>query len=590
MKTFRSLAIAQALLSGSLAFGQASTPFDVVRPPEKPAVAEAPTIVEAPAIDPAPLPIPPVDTPVLPPLEDPAALPDPAPAAKPEMEAADGGYDIRDANLNDIFQFLAKQGGKQYFHNNKIAGPDYKVTGRLNDGQPLEQMEELAFGYNLSLYTKGNTVYALTEAQLNQLPGTEFTYQLRYLRPADMDQIKSLIQPVLTAGTGIVNYEPKTNTIIIIDSPHRIDQAKSLLASIDKPKGQIVVETKILRINSNAGERVGVDWSSSLGQAGVPIEAVRSLNSVFGLNSALISEGATGGSALGSGEASAANLVLSPFQISGVLRALAQGGFATQISNPTLITEDNEQATISIIDRVPIITTTVTQSNGINNVSEEVRYTIDAGDPTITSDPQNHREIGISMVVTPTLLPDGTVRMALRPRSAQIVGEVIGQSKNVFPRVTESMVEALARVPDGYSLVVGGFYGESVKKNKNKVPLLGDIPVLNFFFKSRETAKEQTSLVFVVTPTSYDPASGAANNATSCRINKKLSIASDHDWVDETNPGPAHEPNMRRTIQGMRRAAPAPYYPANQAIIDCEEDSKAVIVPAPRRFGSAGRR
>lgn len=592
MKTFRSLAIAQALLSGSLAFGQASTPFDAVTPPENPAIVDAPAIVvDAPAIDPAPLPIPEADSPLLPPVGDPALVPVPevpAAPAKPEMEAADGGYDITGADINDIFQFLAKAGGKQYFHNVKISGPDYRVTGRLNDGEPLQQMEEIAFMYGLSLYTKGNTVYALTETQLNQLPGAEFTYQLKYLRPADMEQIKSLIQPVLTAGTGIVNYEPKTNTIIIIDSANRIDKAKALLLSIDKPKGQIVVETKILRINSSAGERVGVDWSSSLGDSGVPIEAVRSLNSVFGLQSNFASTGLSGGSSVGATETSASNLVLSPFQLSGVLRALARGGFATQISNPTLITEDNEQATISIIDRVPIITTTVTQSNGVNNVSEDVRYTVDSGDPTITSDPRNHREIGISMVVTPTLLPDGTVRMALRPRSAQIVGEVVGQSKNVFPRVTESMVEALARVPDGYSLVVGGFYGESVQKNKNKVPLLGDVPVLNFFFKSRETAKEQTSLVFVVTPTSYNPASAAANNATNCRINEKLALPADYDSVDESNPGAAHEPNMRRTIRGMRQAPAAPYYPPSA--IDCEDGSKGVIVPAPRRFGSAGRR
>jgi type II secretory pathway component GspD/PulD (secretin) len=363
-----------------------------------------------------------------------------------------------------------------------------------------------------------------------------------------------------------------------------------LLESIDKAKGQIVVETKILRINSTAGERVGVNWSASLGEAGVPIEAVRSLNSVFGLQSDFSTAGSSLGSALSSEELSTNNLVLSPFQLNGVLRALAEGGFATQISNPTLITEDNEQATISIIDRVPIITTTVTQSNGINNTSEEVRYTIDEGDPTITSDPRNHREIGISMVVTPTLLPDGTVRMALRPRSAQIVEEIRGESGNIFPRVTESMVEALARVPDGHSLVVGGFYGESTSKDKTKVPLLGDLPVINFFFKSRETAKEQTSLVFVVTPTSYDPSSGHSNSATGDRIRAGVALPEDHSWVDETNPGPAHEPNLQRTIRGMQPQQ-APYYPT-AAELNAGHDAKGGVAPAPapRRFGAAGRR
>ena len=56
----------------------------------------------------------------------------------------------------------------------------------------------------------------------------EFHYQLRYLRPTDMEQIKELIKPMLSPGTGIVNFEPKTNTIIIIDSAHRIEQARDL--------------------------------------------------------------------------------------------------------------------------------------------------------------------------------------------------------------------------------------------------------------------------------------------------------------------------------------------------------------------------
>src|SRR5690606_9819046 len=121
------------------------------------------------------------------------------------IQASDEGYIIKDAPLNDIFQFLAKEAGRQYFHNSKIATPEYQVTGHLNDGNPLQQMEELSFMYGLTLYTKGNTIYALTQAQLSQLPGAEFHYQLRYLRPTDIEQIKSLITPMLSPGSGIVN-------------------------------------------------------------------------------------------------------------------------------------------------------------------------------------------------------------------------------------------------------------------------------------------------------------------------------------------------------------------------------------------------
>jgi type II secretory pathway component GspD/PulD (secretin) len=500
-----------------------------------------------------------------------------------EMQKSDEGFIIKDAGLNDIFQFLAKTAGRQYFHNSKITGPDYMVTGHLNDGDPLQQMEELAFMYGLTLHTKGNTLYALTQAQLAQLPSAEFHYQLRYLRPTDMEQIKELIKPMLTPGTGIVNFEPKTNTIVIIDSAHRIEQARQLLHNVDQVKGQIIVETKILRVNSGAAERVGVNWSSSLGKTGTELRVIRDLNSVFGLDRLI--ETATEGESV----SAAPNLVLSPLDVSAVLRALAEGGLASQISNPTLITEDNEQATISIIDRVPIITTTSTQttSGGNPTVTEEVRYKIDTSDKSIDTDPDKHREIGISLVVTPTLLPDGTVRMRMRPRNAQVTGVVkgipINGQSNEYPSVTESMIETLARVPDGYSLVVGGFYGEVQSNGKTKVPILGDVPVLNFFFKSKEATKEQTSLVFIVTPKSYNPTSGSATNSASNRIRNATTLDCEHDWVDPYNPGPAHEPNMARSVRGLQ---------PHQAVL--HPDSADAFVPADLkgkpRFGRGSRR
>ena len=376
-----------------------------------------------------------------------------------QIDESKGEYLIRDAAINDIFQMLAKRANKQYFHNVSISGPDFNVSGHLNSGNPLEQMEELAFQYGLTLYSKGNTVYALNNEQLNRLPAEEWHYQLRYLRPTDIEQIKGLIQPMLSP-TGIANYEPKTNTIIIVDAAHQVERARSLLTSVDKAKGQVVIEVKILSVNSSAGERQGVNWSSSLGATGIPLETITSLNSLFGIDNALSASGTLGSGSVLRGTDTPSNntIVLSPVQMGGVLRALQRGGLVTQTSNPTLITEDNEKATISLIDRVPIITTTISETEVSNQVTEEVRYSVDSKDPT--GDPSSTREIGVTVAVTPTLLPDGTIRMQMRPRSAQVVDEIVGQSGNRYPRVSESMIESIARIPDGHSLVVGGFYGQ----------------------------------------------------------------------------------------------------------------------------------
>jgi len=533
-------------------------------------------VVDAPSFTPfdgesQPEPVPAPDPAAVPPNEE--TITDAAP--EPEDQAIDlgdpgEGFIIQGAALNDIFQFLARSAGRQYFHNARIVGPEFTVTGHLNDGNPLQQMEELAFMYGLALHVKGDTIYALTQAQLAQLPSTEFHYQLRYLRPGDIEQIRELIRPMLTPGSGIVNFEPKTNTIIIIDTAHRIEAARGLLHNVDKAKGQIIVETKIMRINSSAAERMGVNWSQSLGEQGVPLAVARDLGSVFGLPTemtSVLAQPTTPGYTFGD-----TNLVLSPIQLNGVLRALADGGIAEQVSNPTLITEDNEQATISIIDRVPIITSTVNQTTAGVTTTEEVRYKIDTQDQSIDQAPDSHREIGISLVVTPTLLPDGTIRMRMRPRSAQIVEQIQTLTGNTYPRVSESMLETLARIPDGHSLVVGGFYGEVTSDSKTKIPLLGDVPVLNFFFKSRESVKEQTSLVFVVTPRSYDPRNISANKRAGERMQSSASLRPDASWADPNNPGPAHEPNMRRTLRGMQPQE-APYYPRADEVAPASRDS-----------------
>jgi hypothetical protein len=99
--------------------------------------------------------------------------------------------------------------------------------------------------------------------------------------------------------------------------------------------------------------------------------------------------------------------------------------------------------------------------------------------------------------------------MKLRPRVAKIVELVAGRgsngtSGNVYPRVSESTIEAISRIPAGQSLFLGGFYDYNNNEGNNKVPLLSSIPGFGRLFGSEEKKLEQVSLVFVITPQVYD--------------------------------------------------------------------------------------
>ena len=479
------------------------------------------------------------------------------------IEETPNGFWLKSAKLNDVFQHLAQLANMQYFHNTEIDAPNFVVTGQLMNDDPVNQMEELALMYGITIHQKGNTVYALNTAQLSQLPTEPFRYQLKYLRPKDIEQIKLILQPFLTTGSGIIEFESKTNTLIVMDNSRKLDALAIFLDQIDQPKQQIAIETRILRITSSSRNRIGVDWNSVLGE-GLEFSGASSLNALFNLPELdTVTQVLT---ATGSGSPlqvvknnlsydysedrnktnNEANLVLNPMQLSAVLRALNAGGLAEQESSPTLIAEDNEEGLISIIDRIPIITSTISETTAGQNVTEEVRYKIDESDPA--GSPTDTREVGVSVAVTPTILPDNTIRMSLRPRSAQVVDYIEGPSGNLYPRVNESTVTTTARVPNGHSLLIGGFYEEISSDKSNKVPGLGDLPAVGILFKSTDREKEHTSLVFIVTPKLYRPEIAAENDITSHEIHESHILPSNHDYPDPERPGFNHRSNLRNTL------------------------------------------
>ncbi|MGJ8671651.1 type II secretion system protein GspD [Rubritalea sp.] len=499
---------------------------------------------------------PPAPAPVLPGEEVAATIEveDTVVEVAPAQEELEDGMRLNDADLNTVFEVLARDAGLSYFHNNRIAGEEFKVNGYLRDGDTIIQMEDLAFNNALTLHRRGNTIYALTSDQLSQLPATEWNYNLRYLRSPNMkEHIRELVSPLLSPNTGIVNYEEKTNTLIIIDTPYKIERVKSLLERIDRAKGQIVVEVKIYRVNTSAGQSLGFDWSDSLGpNATIPTRAVLGVNNLLGLPTDLTTPLA------------ASDLVFSPNTISAVLTALNDGGVIKLQNNPVIITEDNEAASITIIDRIPIITTESTQnsSGGNPTVTEEVRYKIDEEDST---DPEDTREIGTTIFVTPTLLPDGTIRLMMRPRAASVTRYVESLATgNSYPEVRESTLTTIARIPDGHSLIVGGFFQESEIEEETKVPLLGDIPVINFFFKSKTTAKVQSSLLFVVTPSSYSPENHSSHHRMHNRIESNLQVRDkDTTWDDESNYD-LEKPNLERTWNNIKKSVAEPVESSNK--------------------------
>ncbi|MDI1314137.1 secretin N-terminal domain-containing protein [Prosthecobacter sp.] len=458
---------------------------------------------------------------------------------KPPQQV-DDGYWIDNAPINEVFQYLAHSAGLQYFYNNELNDPQFNITGHLRTNNPQQQMEELAVTFGLTLHQQRSSVSLMNEAQVAKLPVEVMSYALKYLRGAplnrsaaaaaatpsddeeggggakaatgagqsDFEKLKSIIRPMLTRDVGQIEFEEKTNTLLVSDNSLKLERVRKLLEGIDKAKPQIMVNVRVLRIKRTQGRQVGVDWSRSLGETGTNLTTSQSLNALFNLPdvSTVTRTGSLSApvNTINQINQQGSGLVFDNLQVQAILRALQNADIVTQEACPTIITEDNEQGLISIVDRFPVITSNITNTAAGQNVTDVVRYKIDKEDPSASDEPEKNREIGVTLSVTPTLLPDGTVRMKLRPRVAKIVELIAGRGNNVFPRVSESTVEAISRIPAGQSLFLGGFYDYSNSEGNNKVPVLSTLPLVGKLFSSNNKKLEQVSLVFIITPRVYD--------------------------------------------------------------------------------------
>ena len=484
-------------------------------------------------------------------------------------------YYLDNYPLNDLYEFLARQANLQYFHSQAL--DPIKVTGQLfKDGDPVENMHELALQYNLVLYQRGRTIYAMTQDQIVDLPQQEFRYELKYLRPTQ-DDVQRMLERFLTPNRGSASFEPKVNTIVVLDNESAIRRISTYLSSIDRPRRQIAVQVRVISIDNSANKGTGVDWSNTLGPNGLSLTATAqaSMNSLFGFDlfrqalsagqslsapfaaasSGSTSGSSTSGSLAGSvGNPTATTVTLGPVQVNAILRAL-YGNNRVSIENaPLVVTEDNEPANVSVVTRTPIVTSNVTVTNGVTDITSEVRYQIDLKDKT--DPPQDRREIGTTLAVIPTVLPDGTIRLLINGTVATQVGTQSvtvgnGASPNLYPIINEAHIANLARLPAGYSLILGGFVNESMTEARNKVPVLGNIPLLGYAFRSTNYIKQRTNLVFIFTPTAYDAKSPQQAVGINEKNRQDYSMRQSDNYADPNDPkhnADVYPPELRNAL------------------------------------------
>ncbi|MCA1978890.1 MAG: type IV pilus secretin PilQ [Thiobacillus sp.] len=287
-------------------------------------------------------------------------------------------------------------------------------------------------------------------------------------------------QKVLTKR-GRATYELKTNTLIITDTPKKIQEVRELLARLDVPARQVMIEARVVVADS--------DWSRNLG-ARLNFSAINRVGNISGdphqIGGPTAGSPATGGGQpFSSAFSGAANLSLSLLNLSNgnllglELRALEAETKGKVISNPRVVTSNQKPAVILNGTQIPYITPGTANSP-----------------PTVT-----FKDAFLCLLVDPQILNNDSIILTVEVQKDAVrdISQIGGN-----PAIDTKRIKTQVRVSNGETLVLGGIFDGDESTTVSKVPLLGDVPVLGNLFKQTSKQDKKTELIIFLTPRILD--------------------------------------------------------------------------------------
>ncbi|EHL22078.1 general secretion pathway protein D [Acidovorax sp. NO-1] len=297
---------------------------------------------------------------------------------------------------------------------------------------------------------------------------------------------------------GQIQADPTTNSLIITAPEPQYRQLRAVIDKLDGRRAQVLVESLIVEVSANKLAEFGIQWQGILGKQGDGTVGVIGTNSgqaganILGITAALASgnPAAIGSAVTGSnGLSQGLNLALAPringqYYLGALANFLQNSGDANVLSTPNLMTLDNEEAKIIIGDNVPFVTGSYANTGNNNTVN-----------PFTTVE---RKDVGLMLKVRPQISENGTVKMSIYQEVSKIDRATLGSING--PTTSKRAIESNVVVDDGSIIVIGGLLEDSYSQSQDKVPVMGDIPVLGNLFKSENRSRNKTNLMVFLRP------------------------------------------------------------------------------------------
>ncbi|MBP0631908.1 type II secretion system secretin GspD [Cupriavidus sp. AcVe19-1a] len=334
---------------------------------------------------------------------------------------------------------------------------------------------------------------------------------------------------------GIIQADPSTNSLIITASEPVYRNLRGVIDDLDARRAQVYIESMIVEVTATQASELGIQWQGLISSSSGNNNVFAGTNFGTGgqniLNLTLA--GALADSNRAAGIVAAQQLVPDigglnlgivnrAMGLGALLRALGTNGSVNLLSTPNLITLENEEAKILIGQNIPITTGSYAQTGGAASVT-----------PFQTFD---RKDVGITLRVKPQITDGGLVKMQIFQESSSVVAGTLSQVQG--PTTNVRSIETNVLVDDGQIIVLGGLIEDSYGDGVQKVPLLGDIPLIGGLFRYENKNRSKTNLLVFLRPYVMRT-TGAADRLTADRYDymraQQQGFVSPNIMVRDTN-------------------------------------------------------
>jgi len=395
--------------------------------------------------------------------------------------------DVNDVPIGTVIRQLADQVDVDLIMSPQVTG---NVTVSLTDVSLDEALRCILDVHGAGIIVGENVIRILSRTEMPEITErlvTE-TFEITY---ADVGQVVKALEKFISQQGSVSSIEG-TSHIIVTDTESKVRDITNLIDTIDRVTPQVLVEVRIYDITSKDNLDLGVDWyagrRTNWSATGYPLEddivverggadtylgsiTDPSLMAAFSAGTNKTEDSTLGYLRFG--------LLNDHLDIDAMLRAEKENIDAKLLANPRIMVIDNEEATFDIVTEHPYVERTITAGS----TTETVKF----------------KNVGVKLVVTPHVAGNEMLRLNIAPEFSVLVTRVQVASSNV-PVVDTRKVNTIALVKNGQAVVLGGLRKKETSQQVNKVPLLGDLPVLGNLFRFEGESTVNTELVVFITP------------------------------------------------------------------------------------------